>query len=459
MRSAARVEPGRSGERERSVADAYAAALLEPWGLTPSGSDRADPHPALDWARSGAMALCGEAAGPPRLAPGPLAACARGALRAFESLARRPLSDLGDGPALLGERAALRGLRRRGRIAPGGSCRLLRAQDAWIALQLARPDDVALLPAWLEVAGSGDPWALAARGVVRRPAVEWEARARLLGLPVAVAVAPDPEPPPWIRIHACGRRRPPAPGVQPLVVDLSSLWAGPLCTHLLERAGARVIKVESRGRPDGARRGSAAFFDLLNAGKASVVLDFEAPAGRAALAALLARADVVVVSARPRALAQLGIDADETVAATPGLSWVSLTGYGRASNGVAFGDDAGVAAGLAVATGTPQAPLFCGDAVADPLAGLHAAVAALASFRCGGGALLDVSLRDVSAHALGFAAAAPQAEVRRAAEGWEVVAAGERARVQPPRARVVRRRARPFGADTRAVLGAPSRAC
>ncbi len=457
MRSAARVEPSRSGER--SVADAYAAALLEPWGLAPSRAERADPDPALDWARSGAMALCGEAAGAPRLAPGPLAACARGALRALESLAGRPLCDVGDGPALLGERAALLGLRRRGRIAPGGSCRLLRAQDAWIALQLARPDDVALLPAWLEAPVGGDPWALAARSVRRRPAAEWEARARLLGLPVALAVPPDPEPPPWIRIQVCGRRRPRTPGARPRVVDLSALWAGPLCTHLLERAGARVIKVESRGRPDGARRGSAPFFDLLNAGKASVVLDFETAAGRAALAALLARADIVVESARPRALAQLGIAAAETLAATPGLCWVSLTGYGRASNGVAFGDDAGVAAGLAVATGTPQAPLFCGDAVADPLAGLHAAVAALASFQCGGGALLDLSLRDVCAHALGFGAAAPPAEVRRAGAGFEVVAAGERAPVQPPRARAARRRARPFGADTRAVLEGWSGAC
>ena len=40
----------------------------------------------------------------------------------------------------------------------------------------------------------------------------------------------------------------------PLVVDLSALWAGPLCAHLLGLAGARVVKVESLGRPDGARR-------------------------------------------------------------------------------------------------------------------------------------------------------------------------------------------------------------
>ena len=52
-----------------------------------------------------------------------------------------------------------------------------------------------------------------------------------------------------------------------IVVDLSALWAGPLCGDLLARAGATVVKVESTQRPDGARRGPAEFFDLLNGRK------------------------------------------------------------------------------------------------------------------------------------------------------------------------------------------------
>jgi crotonobetainyl-CoA:carnitine CoA-transferase CaiB-like acyl-CoA transferase len=143
---------------------------------------------------------------------------------------------------------------------------------------------------------------------------------------------------------------------------------------------------------------------------------------------------------------------------------VSVTGYGRsgpAAHWVAFGDDAAVAAGLAAATGGPDAPLFCGDAIADPLTGLHAAVAALASQRRGGGELLDLSLRDVVAHALAFGsgaagpggAAADDAEMRRLGRGWEVAVGGASAPVLPPRARRIRARARPLGADTRAVLG------
>ena len=121
-----------------------------------------------------------------------------------------------------------------------------------------------------------------------------------------------------------------------VVVDLSSLWAGPLCTRLLRDAGATVIKVESRVRPDGARLGPPAFFDLLNAGKEELVLDFAAQADE--LRDLIVRADVVVEGSRPRALAQFGISAEDFLERHDGPRvWVSLTGYDRADPRVAFG--------------------------------------------------------------------------------------------------------------------------
>jgi crotonobetainyl-CoA:carnitine CoA-transferase CaiB-like acyl-CoA transferase len=454
--------------RGSGVVSDYTAALLASLGarvVREAGAP--DPSPALDWARSGAMALTGRADGPPLLAPGPLAAAARGALRAFELVAGADLPRELEGPALLGERAALLGLARRGRISPGGSCRLLRAADGWIALNLARPEDRECLPAWLGEGDSRDPWAFAATRLAGLRARAAVARARLFGLPVALAAAPSPaRSPRWLRVAARGpaaaARR---PGEVPLVLDLSSLWAGPLCTHLLERAGARVVKVESARRPDGTRSGSAGFFDLLNAGKRSVALDLGQAQGRAQLRALALRADVVVESARPRALSQLGIDAAELVARRPGLTWLSLTGYGRREPGarwVAFGDDAAVAAGLAAATGAPaEAPLFCGDAIADPLAGLHAALAAWASWRAGGGFLVDLALRDVAAFALAFEAPREEARVRECADaaGFEVELAGRREPVAPPRARATREPARPLGADTESVLRELARAC
>jgi hypothetical protein len=436
---------------------AYARALLHDCGADAAHvSDAPAPHPALAWARSGAMALSGRRTGPPRLTPAPLAACAGGALRALLALApRAPLAEL-DAPALLGERAAIFGFARAGRASPGGSCRLLRAADGWIALQLARPDDVALLPAWLGPGrGARDAWRFAARRVAAQAVEPLVARARLLGLPVAPARAPARVAPPWLRVAWRGRRAPPPARCAPRVVDLSSLWAGPLCAHLLALAGAEVVKVESAARPDGARRGPPAFFDLLHAGQASVCLDLRTRAGLRALEALILGADIVVESSRPRALAQLGVDVPALLARAPGLTWVGITGYGRAepqAHWVAFGDDAAAAAGLAAASGDERGPLFCGDAIADPLAGLHAAVAGLAHWRAGGGVLLDVSLCDVVAHVLGWPDARAGAALVKTRAGWEVRADGGVARVRPPRARTPSGRPRPLGADPRRVL-------
>ena len=137
------------------------------------------------------------------------------------------------------------------------------------------------------------------------------------------------------------------------VVDLSSLWAGPLCGQLLAAAGARVIKVESTTRPDGARHGPKAFFELMHRGKEFLAFDFSTTAGRAALADVLGAADVVIEASRPRALEQLGIIA----ASSPARVWLSITGYGRdLPVRVAFGDDAAVAGGLVAYA--EQGPVF-----------------------------------------------------------------------------------------------------
>jgi hypothetical protein len=291
--------------------------------------------------------------------------------------------------------------------------------------------------------------------LAQRPAAEVVARARLLGLAVSAAGAPAGVAPPWLRVAARGARRPaPRNRPAPLVLDLSALWAGPLCGRLLALAGARVLKVESVGRPDGARAGPPGFYAALNADKESIALDLGTPRGVACLRSLLERADAVIESSRPRALAQLGIDAEALVGA--GLVWVSITGYGRRgpeADWIAYGDDAAAAAGLAAATGDPDAPLFCGDAIADPLTGLHAAVAALGHLRAGQAALLELALRDVTAHCLGLASARAGACVASQGRGFEVVAGGARAAVAAPRAVLPTGPTRPLGADTAALLG------
>jgi crotonobetainyl-CoA:carnitine CoA-transferase CaiB-like acyl-CoA transferase len=329
-------------------------------------------------------------------------------------------------------------------------------------VNLARVDDRALLPAWLgfEAAGDGVWPALAAR-VRTLPARDVVARARLLGLPAAVAAESPESAARGIRTLDLGPTRV-APADRALrVVDLSSLWAGPLCAQLLGLAGARVVKVESTRRPDGARAGEATFFDLLNAGKASAAFDLERDEGWERLRSLLDAADVVIESARPRALVQRGIQAERWVAARPGRTWVAISGYGRREPGcdwVAFGDDAAVAGGLVsrgrATKGGDEELHFSGDAIADPLTGLHAAVGALGSWRSGGGQLLDVSMRDLVAELCGAGEACGEAEVRPGPgeTGWEVVLGEIRAPVRAPRARVAPGRAAPLGADTATIL-------
>jgi crotonobetainyl-CoA:carnitine CoA-transferase CaiB-like acyl-CoA transferase len=152
---------------------------------------------------------------------------------------------------------------------------------------------------------------------------------------------------------------------------------------------------------------------------------------------LLDRADVVVEASRPRALEQLGADARALVARRPGTTWVSITGYGRVRDGahkVAFGDDAAIAGGL-VAFDGDGAPVFAGDAIADPATGLVAADAVLRSQARGGGELVDVAMAGVAA-----ALAAPDAGTtrehtveQRGAE-WFVRCGDECTRVAEPRA-------------------------
>jgi crotonobetainyl-CoA:carnitine CoA-transferase CaiB-like acyl-CoA transferase len=368
----------------------YARELLAELGQDTSRLSVPDARPdAVLWAESGAQYLTGEADGPPLSSPAPLAAAARGAWLALAALSEGALSP--DFPAhqLLGERAAILGLQRRGAVSPGGACHLLRCADGLIALNLTREDDWRLLPAWLECAVEGLDAVAALLG--NRPCEPLVARAR-----------PD-HGGRWYHTTRCSG---PAgtPHRSALVVDLSTIWAGPLCTGLLADMGARVIKVESTSRPDGTRRGDKAFFDLLNAGKESVALDLDTERGRDQLRHLLHCADIVVESARPRGLEQMGIRAMDIVTAGTGITWLSITGHGRTSprgHWVSYGDDAGVAAGLsALLQETSDRAVFCGDAIADPLTGLHAALLAWHSWRQGGGVLLDVPLVGVLARCI-----------------------------------------------------------
>lgn len=389
------------------------------------------------------MSLTGRSNGPPLGAPGALVDLVT---RAASALHQRSGGRVrGDGLALLGERAAVAGLGRRGDRSCGGSTRLLAAADGFMGVALARMEDMATLPAWLGVeVPADDPWPTVEQAVAGLPSTQLDERAALLGLPMARMGSVPPPGRGGFDLPVGADRLgdgPPLALSDTTVVDLSSLWAGPLCGQLLAQAGATVIKVESVARPDGARRGPAPFFDLLNGAKPSVALDLGSPEGLGRLRALLEAADVVVESARPRGLEQLGLVGAALLQQTPGpLVWVSVTSHGRHPEGrgrVGFGDVAAAAGGLVV--WDDDGPCFVADAVTDPLTGLVAAAAVAEALAAGGRWMIDAAMAPLAASVAG--------------EPLDVSGLEARA----PRARSVARRAPALGADTAGVWAAMGR--
>jgi len=300
-----------------------------------------------------------------------------------------------DWGAVLCGRADLLGLTRHGRLSANRSCRLLRAADGWVAINLARPDDLESVDALLEEP-TDEPWSALERALPALPASHIVARGRLLGLPISELLSV-----PRGVGHCDGlwlqemRWAPLSPrscaGLR--VVDCSAMWAGPLAAAILGACGAVVVKVESLSRPDASRE-TPDFYRWLHPDEQEEVrVDLGSTRGRQQLRALIEGADVVIESSRPRAFEQLGIGPSQ-VQARPGRVWLSITGYGRsapARDWVAFGDDAAVAGGL-VARDFDGTPVFFGDAIADPITGMVSSLAVLHALRAGGGLLLDVAM-------------------------------------------------------------------
>ena len=157
--------------------------------------------------------------------------------------ARRVAADIGglfdievDAATTLTGRAAIMNLPAPGRISAGGATRLLATADGWCAVALPRDDDVEALPALMEVDKvTGDHWAALTRWATTCLTEKVVSRAQLLDI-AAAALRESAPAPPAVRGSGGGTGPRRVDGL--LVVDLSSLWAGPLCAQLLARAGA-----------------------------------------------------------------------------------------------------------------------------------------------------------------------------------------------------------------------------
>ena len=175
------------------------------------------------------------------------------------------------------------------------------------------------------------------------------------------------------------------------VVEWGELIAAAYCSKLLAEFGAQVVKLEAPAGDaaracgpfpgDVADPESSGLFIFLNSGKRSLVADVESAAGRQALHALLARADIFVTNQALALRRRLGFDAPSLRARYPGLIVVSLSVFGDSGPNAevpAEAIDAYAASGTAWVIGEPgREPLIVPLLQADYQAGAHGAAAAM----------------------------------------------------------------------------------
>jgi alpha-methylacyl-CoA racemase len=131
----------------------------------------------------------------------------------------------------------------------------------------------------------------------------------------------------------CAAPSRPLDGVR--VVDLTRLLPGGYCTLVLAELGAEVIRVEDPRGGDLVRSlppfagGVSVYDQALNRNKRSVALDLRQPEGNEVLRRIVAGADVLVESFRPRTAARLGVRAADLRAMKPRLIHCSITGFGQ----------------------------------------------------------------------------------------------------------------------------------
>ncbi|MER6430563.1 CoA transferase [Streptomyces sp900105245] len=190
------------------------------------------------------------------------------------------------------------------------------------------------------------------------------------------------------------------------VLDLATLFAGPLAATMLGDFGAEVIKIEHPRRPDPSRghgpvkQGVGLWWKVLGRNKRTVTLDLSTSGGRATLLRLAAGADVVIENFRPGTLERWDLGWDELSAANPRLVLARVTAFGQFgpyARRPGFGTLAEAMSGFAAITGEPDAPPTLPPfGLADSVAGLATACAVLTALaareRTGTGQVVDMAI-------------------------------------------------------------------
>ncbi|MBV9897559.1 MAG: CoA transferase [Chloroflexi bacterium] len=197
---------------------------------------------------------------------------------------------------------------------------------------------------------------------------------------------------------------PPLAGLR--VLDLATLFAGPLVATFLGDFGADVIKVEHpRGDPvrghGQARNGAGLWAKMINRNKRMLSLDLSKPDAQNVLCELAQRADVLIENFRPGTLEKWNIGPDTLRASNPRLVVLRMTAFGQFgpyARRPGFGTIAESLSGFAAITGQPDGPPTLPPfGLADGIAGLAGAIATMFALyardaRGGTGQVIDVAI-------------------------------------------------------------------
>jgi len=192
-----------------------------------------------------------------------------------------------------------------------------------------------------------------------------------------------------------------------VVLDVATLFAGPMAATLLGDFGAEVIKVEHPVKGDPVRHhghakdGVPLWWKVLSRNKRTVTLDISKPEGAALLLRLASTADVLIENFRPGTLERWGVGPERLHDVNPRLVVARVSGFGQKgpyARRPGFGTLAESMSGFAAMTGEPSGPPTLPPfALADGIAGQAAANAVLMALyhrdaRGGSGQVIDLAI-------------------------------------------------------------------
>ncbi|EHN67393.1 CaiB/BaiF CoA transferase family protein [Comamonas testosteroni] len=201
------------------------------------------------------------------------------------------------------------------------------------------------------------------------------------------------------------------------VLDLSRVFAGPLCGMVLADFGAEVVKVEHPGRGDDTRdwgmrigKTETTYYNSMNRNKRSITLDLQTPEGVKILHELLPQFDVLIHNFKTGGAEKLGLGYEQLKAIKPDLIYCAVAGYDssgpeakRPGYDLVIQGEAGL---MALNGDANMPPLKFGVAVVDLVTGMYAAQAVLAALfrreRTGKGRLIEMALYDSGITVTGY---------------------------------------------------------